>query len=336
MNELIKLKNKYKYKQYNLIPDKSVKTSIIVNDVIEDIIDEIIKDNICSENTIVCRTYNPNITTVIEENECRICFEEETVENPFIWPCRCKGTSKFVHSSCLNRWRNENIDHPAFELCMECRYKYRFKHQFPYEFRSQIEVHKFCTIVAVILCPFIFTYFMTQIDKMNDEVILKTIIGKNNNITSYINKNPETYNSISYCVYYDTILFLQSLLFMSFYILYCCKYVYRKKTFLKKQMQNWGFYTCFIFKFPLLYLAIRDSTMWLTIFITLSTVMIFFEPIFYIVTFLKHNKILFEMDLINDFTLRNYEESLDLEYTRQRRLNDLIDSEYLSGIVITP
>ena len=39
-------------------------------------------------------------------SECRICFEIETYDDPFISPCRCKGTSSYVHKSCLNTWRN--------------------------------------------------------------------------------------------------------------------------------------------------------------------------------------------------------------------------------------
>ena len=43
---------------------------------------------------------------------CRICLEEEEIEDTdvfdfdktFISPCRCKGTSKYVHVNCLKNW----------------------------------------------------------------------------------------------------------------------------------------------------------------------------------------------------------------------------------------
>ncbi len=37
--------------------------------------------------------------------QCRFCLEEaETSENPLIEPCNCKGTARFIHTICINRW----------------------------------------------------------------------------------------------------------------------------------------------------------------------------------------------------------------------------------------
>ncbi|KAH9619505.1 hypothetical protein KSS87_015651 [Heliosperma pusillum] len=36
--------------------------------------------------------------------QCRICLESEGGE--FIAPCKCKGSSKFVHRECLDHWRS--------------------------------------------------------------------------------------------------------------------------------------------------------------------------------------------------------------------------------------
>ena len=46
----------------------------------------------------------------VDSSECRICFENEGIDNPFISPCLCKGTSKYVHLSCLMTWRQLNRD----------------------------------------------------------------------------------------------------------------------------------------------------------------------------------------------------------------------------------
>ena len=36
---------------------------------------------------------------------CRICLDEsETEENPFITPCKCAGSMKFIHLLCLQEW----------------------------------------------------------------------------------------------------------------------------------------------------------------------------------------------------------------------------------------
>ena len=65
--------------------------------------------------------------------ECRICFDIETPDDPFISPCHCKGTSKYVHKSCLYSWRNFNRDSIAWRQCMECGTEYTTRHKYPVE-----------------------------------------------------------------------------------------------------------------------------------------------------------------------------------------------------------
>ena len=37
--------------------------------------------------------------------QCRFCLEPTTTrENPFIEPCSCSGTVRYVHTNCLRRW----------------------------------------------------------------------------------------------------------------------------------------------------------------------------------------------------------------------------------------
>ncbi|VAI04920.1 unnamed protein product [Triticum turgidum subsp. durum] len=38
-----------------------------------------------------------------DQLQCRICLE--TDGRDFIAPCKCKGTSKYVHRDCLDHWR---------------------------------------------------------------------------------------------------------------------------------------------------------------------------------------------------------------------------------------
>ena len=57
--------------------------------------------------------------------ECRICFDIETEKNKFVSPCRCSGTSKFVHIKCINKWRRVNRGKDAYDQCMECRETHR-------------------------------------------------------------------------------------------------------------------------------------------------------------------------------------------------------------------
>ena len=58
--------------------------------------------------------------------ECRICFIDENIEpnKPFINPCACSGTSKWVHLECLNRWRKSRQNPTSESICSECRTQY--------------------------------------------------------------------------------------------------------------------------------------------------------------------------------------------------------------------
>ena len=66
----------------------------------------------------------------VSQPTCRICFETEIDENdPLLNPCKCDGTSKYVHKSCLNAWRlsasEDTIDFSERKIkCMECKHHY--------------------------------------------------------------------------------------------------------------------------------------------------------------------------------------------------------------------
>ena len=60
-----------------------------------------------------------------EERVCKICFDYETTKNQVINPCRCRGSSKFIHESCLRLWilcKYPEVINPRCEIC---RYSYR-------------------------------------------------------------------------------------------------------------------------------------------------------------------------------------------------------------------
>lgn len=51
---------------------------------------------------------------------CRICLEEE---GTFVQPCKCKGTTGYVHQKCLNRWVEESNKNK----CEICNFEYHKK-----------------------------------------------------------------------------------------------------------------------------------------------------------------------------------------------------------------
>ena len=58
------------------------------------------------------------------QHQCRICLEEEETDANFIVPCRCRGSSKYIHRTCLDTWRSQNPNGENFKRCNQCRMEY--------------------------------------------------------------------------------------------------------------------------------------------------------------------------------------------------------------------
>lgn len=72
------------------------------------------------------RAIEQGVADVLDVKCCRICLDGDKHQN-MIAPCRCKGTSKWVHRECLDQWRAYNADDLAFSQCMECRFHFQFE-----------------------------------------------------------------------------------------------------------------------------------------------------------------------------------------------------------------
>jgi hypothetical protein len=57
-----------------------------------------------------------------ESKTCRICLDDDSPET-MIAPCKCRGSSKWVHRDCLDEWRLQESDR-AFSKCTECLFDY--------------------------------------------------------------------------------------------------------------------------------------------------------------------------------------------------------------------
>eukprot|EP00246_Nothoceros_aenigmaticus_P007918 TRINITY_DN2219_c0_g1_i2.p1 TRINITY_DN2219_c0_g1~~TRINITY_DN2219_c0_g1_i2.p1 ORF type:complete len:338 (+),score=26.87 TRINITY_DN2219_c0_g1_i2:350-1363(+) len=63
-----------------------------------------------------------------EQPQCRICLEIDGRD--FIAPCKCKGSSKYVHRTCLDHWRAVKEGF-AFAHCTTCKVPYHLRVQVP-------------------------------------------------------------------------------------------------------------------------------------------------------------------------------------------------------------
>jgi len=64
----------------------------------------------------------------IKMDTCRICLEEDYISN-MITPCSCCGTNKYVHSKCIDTWREMTLNPRAKHTCQQCNTKYVLKKQ---------------------------------------------------------------------------------------------------------------------------------------------------------------------------------------------------------------
>ena len=59
---------------------------------------------------------------------CWVCFgnESDDINAQWIRPCRCRGTTKWVHHSCLMRWVDEKQKGHSFTkvTCPQCNTEY--------------------------------------------------------------------------------------------------------------------------------------------------------------------------------------------------------------------
>ena len=60
----------------------------------------------------------------MEEKRCRLCLEGED-DSPLVQPCGCRGSAKWAHKACLERWRRTSVKEDAAYRCGECMDEYR-------------------------------------------------------------------------------------------------------------------------------------------------------------------------------------------------------------------
>lgn len=70
--------------------------------------------------------FNTNVKRKERDGEdvdtCRICRGEGSQEEPLFYPCKCSGSIKFVHQSCLLEW----LAHSQKKHCELCKTPFRF------------------------------------------------------------------------------------------------------------------------------------------------------------------------------------------------------------------
>jgi len=121
------------------------------------------------------------------EKECRICFESEE-DSEFIHPCLCDGTSKWVHTDCLDKWRQINLNRPGNKKCMECQYKYRIIKTDEEEtfIHYYIQNNFICYFLFVLLFSYPVSMLIWLFDEYNNYASLNMVTLYNDNFTKLL------------------------------------------------------------------------------------------------------------------------------------------------------
>mmetsp|Transcript_116 Transcript_116/g.224 ORF Transcript_116/g.224 Transcript_116/m.224 type:complete len:118 (-) Transcript_116:40-393(-) len=70
-----------------------------------------------------------------EEKQCRLCFQGSEYElcNPLLTPCDCRGSQKYVHLRCLEKWQNLCLSSGSADassralVCSVCRGEFSWR-----------------------------------------------------------------------------------------------------------------------------------------------------------------------------------------------------------------
>ena len=242
-----------------------------------------------------------------DENECRICFELETEDDPFIYPCKCKGTSKYVHTSCLNSWRTINRDNDAFIRCMECRTEYDIINEFPIEntklfscCRKMIQSYCVNYLIGSTLGIFIWI-----IESYGDNYLFLRTMDGNYKIDGALLKIIKEDSLAPQIFYFSFALFLQNIVFYLYYVFTVKRKIHRLKLYQKKMKTHFIFGFLFNMLFLVFFFSLKDQFP-----IILLNVISFFsvtEPINSYILIKEHNNTIKWLNDNNPETLRNYQ-----------------------------
>eukprot|EP00455_Lapot_gusevi_P024616 TRINITY_DN2566_c0_g1_i2.p1 TRINITY_DN2566_c0_g1~~TRINITY_DN2566_c0_g1_i2.p1 ORF type:complete len:220 (+),score=3.68 TRINITY_DN2566_c0_g1_i2:256-915(+) len=100
---------------------------------------------------------NPGPPSEEEGPQCRICHGDAS-EGRLISPCVCKGSMKYVHSTCLETWRRASVNPRSYFSCENCKYKYSFRRTAIASFMRQFWVLPCLTALLFFLTCWLFGY----------------------------------------------------------------------------------------------------------------------------------------------------------------------------------
>ncbi len=233
---------------------------------------------------------------------CRICFEEETIDNIFISPCSCNGSSKYVHKSCLNTWRNLNRDSEAWEKCMECHTKYVLRYRYPLE-NEELFSKTNGMLICVSLqyasaCFWGGLIYFTESSISNYLVISMLNFGKELDKPNLLTFIENDYSLIAIIFYFSYTVFIQTNLLLLFYLFKIIKNIKRCSLYFQKMKWFLTFFFINNFQFIIYYYIFVWNNL-SVFYINFISFISIFTPITYYGLIKTHNKLIIKINKEN-------------------------------------
>ena len=256
----------------------------------------------------------------LDTPECRICLDSDTSEKgELISPCVCAGSQKYIHRSCLNRWRNGNRDGESYTNCEICKSPYIIKRDFEME-TWLIPITKFSPGGIIILySTYLYTtgFLFWEIDYRFDypSITLPCLEDKHSFLCTTLPTSDVTLAMIYYMSFSSII---TSLLFFSFMIGKSLWVVHRKCLYWKRMFPQLILHTAASANILLVYViyALFDDVIFFVAFLLVVTI----HTIIFNVNYCReHNKTIIRMN-----TIHNKDRVLSLEDNTEIRENIIV------------
>ena len=242
-------------------------------------------------------------------HECRICYENENEnKNKLIYPCACKGTQKYVHAECLEKWRRKKRNKIEYLQCQECKKFYnignkysreiaKFNLDLPVSYKelfSTLSINIPIIIFSSVLCPADSTFTIPEDMSIGDTTILITLLKKN--------------SMVAYCYYYSFSIFVITAFIYVYIFFWIQWYIRYKIRYWKHAIFPYLFSMLFSFHYYYLYLfTIAD---YVEIYIYGTTLLSVYNILFALFFFNSHDEIIEKLNTTdNKDYIHNYKEA---------------------------
>ena len=229
--------------------------------------------------------------------QCRICYESDD-ENDLFSPCKCTGTSKYVHRKCLNEWFEKSNHENSLHKCMECNYEYKknIKCNRCYKI-SNLILQYFCVSLIVIIgfsCLFGYLIYCINERTHSSKDITDDDINTTNNNNLFTTKTNDYINYFFYGVCTSVIIFFIIIIITHFYFKHQNYNDEYDKVIYKLLKYHITTFFCVIASYICSFLIISSGLL---------------------ILFINHSSFTY-IQYINLYIKRRYTEIIDFNYTR--------------------